>query len=95
MELKKTLLAVATSAALGALGMVVAAQPATARMVCNSDGDCWHTDDSHARYSNDVHAQYHPDDWYFHQHWDSDREHHYRDYHDGPGYYRHGAWVSE
>ena len=36
-----------------------------------------------------------PDDWYFHQHWDSDHEHHYRDYHKGRGYYKDGAWVGE
>jgi hypothetical protein len=78
-----------------AAGLALALGPASARIVCNREGDCWHSDDSHARYSNDVHAQYHPDDWYFHQHWDTDRQHHYRDYHEGRGYYRNGEWVNE
>jgi hypothetical protein len=34
-----------------------------------------------------------PDDWYFHQHWDGDRDRHYRDYHEGRGYYKGGVWV--
>lgn len=95
MKLKNTLLGVSASFAIGALALVVAVAPASARMVCNGNGDCWHSDDSHARYSADVHAQYHPDDWYFHQNWNTDKEHHYRDYHEGHGYYKGGAWVGE
>ena len=94
MKLKSKLLAVSAAATLVVVGLTALAQPAAARMVCNGSGDCWHTDDNAGRYSRDVHAQYHPDDWYFHQHWDTDHEHHYRDYHEGRGYYRDGAWVN-
>ncbi len=94
MELRQKLLAVSASAGLAVFGMALAATPAAARIVCNSSGDCWHTDDNAERYSNDVHARYHPDDWYFHQHWDGDEHRHWRDYHEGHGYYRDGAWVS-
>jgi hypothetical protein len=95
MNISKTLLAGSVSVALAVLGLAAVAQPAAARIVCNGSGDCWHTDDNAARYRDDVHAQYHPDDWYFHQHWDADKDHHYRDYHEGRGYYRDGAWVGE
>jgi hypothetical protein len=39
-----------------------------------------------------VHFAFHPDDWYFHQHWDADR--HFRDYHEGRGYYKDGVWIT-
>ena len=35
----------------------------------------------------------HPDDWYFHRHWDNDRQYHWREYHEGRGYYENGVWV--
>jgi hypothetical protein len=95
MELKKKLFAVAASAALSVVALASVSQPAAARVVCNDSGDCWHTDDNAPRYGSEVHAQYHPDDWYFHQHWDADKEHHYRDYHEGRGYYKDGVWVGE
>ncbi len=80
-------------AALMATGVIVAtAAPAAARVVCNRDGDCWHTDGP-APVVPGITFNTHPDDWYFHQHWDGDRDHHYRDYHDGHGYYRGGVWV--
>jgi len=36
----------------------------------------------------------HPDDWYFHRHWDSDRDYHWRGYHEGRGYWRNGVWIT-
>ena len=87
MKLKMVLLAGALS-----LGAVIAvAAPASAYVVCNPAGDCWHTDGNY-RYPPAVGVQIHPDDWYFHQHWDD--THHYRDYHDGRGYYKGGVWVT-
>jgi hypothetical protein len=91
MELKRKLLAVSASVALGLLGLVAVAQPASAYMACNRDGgDCWHTDSRvHAP---GVRFDYHPDDWYFHQKWDGG-DRHYRDYHEGRGYYKGGVWI--
>ena len=80
-----------TSAAiLGLVGLAATTTTASAYVACNRDGDCWHTE-------NRVHApgvtfDIHPDDWYFHQHWDANR--HFRDYHEGRGYYRGGVWVT-
>ena len=80
----------AAAALAGGLAMMASA-PASAYVACNSVGDCWHTD-SRYRAPPGVTFSFHNDDWYFHQKWD-DRNH-YRDYHDGRGYYRNGIWLS-
>ena len=78
------------TAAIGAGMSLAAAAPASAYVACNHEGDCWHTD-TRVRVPG-VTFDYHPDDWYFHQHWDADR--HFRDYHPGRGYYKGGLWVT-
>jgi hypothetical protein len=87
---KKTISTAAFALLMGTAGLVVAAAPASARVVCNPEGDCWHTDS--APRVPGVRFESHPDDWYFHQHWDDHR--HYRDYHEGRGYYRSGVWIN-
>jgi hypothetical protein len=86
---------VSSAAVIGTLAvgaLAASSVTATAYVVCNRDGDCWHTE---ARVRTPgVTFDYHPDDWYFHRHWDSDREHHWRDYHEGRGYYRGGVWIT-
>lgn len=66
------------------------AAPASAYIACNHDGDCWHTD-SRVKVPG-VTFDYHPDSWYFRQKWDANR--HFRDYHEGRGYYKNGVWVT-
>ncbi|HZZ68863.1 MAG TPA: hypothetical protein VFE18_11890 [Phenylobacterium sp.] len=87
MKTSKTAAALATAFGLATLG---AAGAASAHVVCNAEGDCWHTD-RRVDYGPDARLTYHPDDWYFHQHWDAN--HHWRDYHEGRGFYRGGVWV--
>lgn len=87
MKLKMVLLAGGLS--LGAL--LAAAAPASAYIVCNPDGDCWHTDRRVAVPG--VTFSWHPDDWYFHRHWDNDDRYHWRGYHEGRGYWRGGVWI--
>ena len=85
MAFKKLILGAAAVA-----GLALAAVPAQAYIACNGD-DCWHTE---SRYrAPGVTFAYHPDDWYFHRHWDGDR-YHWRDYHEGRGYYRNGVWIT-
>jgi hypothetical protein len=80
----------ATLMGIGAL--VAAAAPASAYVACNHEGgDCWHTDKKVR--APGVSLDYHPDDWYFHQKWEGDNTRHYRDYHEGRGYYRNGIWI--
>ncbi len=61
MALKKLLL----GAALSTGALIGFASSASAYVVCNGEGDCWHTE-SHYRYPGTGYT-YHPDDWYFHQ----------------------------
>lgn len=79
--------ALASVLALGALG--ASAPSASAYIVCNDRGECWHQD--HRYRAPGVGLQWHPDDWYFHRSWDRD---HWRDYHGGRGYYRNGVWIT-
>ena len=69
---------------------IAAAAPASAYVACNREGDCWHTE-SRVTVPG-VTFDFHPDDWYFHQHWDND--HRFRDYHEGRGYWRNGVWIT-
>lgn len=88
----KTFTTAALALLMGAAALVAASAPASARVVCNRDGDCWHTES--APRVPGIHFDVHPDDWYFHQKWDADKDHHYRDYHEGRGYYKGGVWIT-
>jgi hypothetical protein len=77
----------------GAGALMALATSASAYVVCNSYGDCWHTE-SHWR-APGVRFDYHPDDWYFHRRWDNDDRYHWRsDYHRDRGYWRNGIWIT-
>ena len=91
-SVKKALSATAIAALLATGALVATIGTASARVVCNAEGDCWHTDAAPPSVPG-ITFNAHPDDWYFHQHWDTDKDHHYRDYHEGRGYYKGGVWV--
>jgi hypothetical protein len=88
--MKALLAATAMVSAIAGAAVSLSATPASAYVVCNPAGECWHTDRRYA-YGPGVGVVYHPDDWYFHQHWDD--HHRWRDYHEGRGYYREGVWI--
>jgi hypothetical protein len=90
MALKKMLLTASTATPLGLGGLAASSVAANAYVACNRDGDCWHTE-ARVR-APGVRFDYHPDHWYFHQRWDGG-DRHYRDYHEGRGYYRGGVWI--
>ena len=92
MKFKQAFLISAAAAFLGLAALAATATTASAYIACNHEGgDCWHTD-KRVR-APGVTFDYHPDDWYFHQTWTgSDR--HYRDYHEGRGYYKNGIWIT-
>ena len=93
MTLSKTAVSAAAITMFIATGALVATSgAASARMVCNSTGDCWHTDSNYA-YPRTGYTN-HNDDWYFHQHWNGDNRTHYRDPHEGRGYYKSGIWIT-
>lgn len=91
-SLKKLISTTSVALLLGTAALVTTTGVASARMVCNADGDCWHTDDAPTVTYPGTGYVSHPDDWYFHQTWD--QNHHYRDYHEGRGYYRGGIWIT-
>ena len=89
--MKKILLSASAAALLALGGLGFSSVAANAYMACNRDGDCWHTE-SRVR-APGVRFDYHPDHWYFHQKWDGG-DRHYRDYHEGRGYYKGGVWIA-
>jgi hypothetical protein len=90
--MKKALATAATAALLGLGAFVLSAGSASAYIVCNSDGDCWH---SNTRYhAPGVRFEYHPDNWYFDRDWTNDRDHHWHEHHEGRGYWRNGIWIT-
>jgi hypothetical protein len=88
-NLKTAVSAAAITLLMGAGALVATTSAASARMVCNNDGDCWHTDTNY-NYPDRSYTR-HNDNWYFHQTWNDQR--HYRDYHEGRGYYKGGLWI--
>lgn len=89
--MRKNFAAASALTAMTIAGVVIATTaPASAYVVCNREGDCWHTE---TRYSYPgIGFSIHPDDWYFHQTWGADR--HFREYNRGRGYWRGGIWVT-
>jgi hypothetical protein len=80
-----------TLVSIGALAAFAA--PASAYIVCNRDGDCWHTETRYERPG--LRFDYHPDDWYFHERWEDRGRRHWRsDFHRDRGYYRNGIWIT-
>ena len=86
----KKALVPALAGAFSVISLLVTASAASAYIVCNREGDCWHTD--RRLHAPGVVFEYHPDDWYFHQHWDAN--HHWREMHEGRGYWRNGIWLN-
>lgn len=91
-SLKTAVSAAAIALLMGAGALVATTDVASARVVCNANGDCWHTDADYA-YPGTGYTR-HNDDWYFHQHWNDNNQRHYRDYHEGRGYYKSGIWIT-
>jgi len=74
-----------TLAAVGAMALV--ATSASAAIVCNDDGDCWHVK-GEARYKPELRLHIHPDKWKF-----AEKEHYRWREHEGHGYWRGGVWI--
>ena len=93
MKLKNLLLGAAAAAGT----LITLALPASAYVVCNREGDCWHTESRYAARPG-ISFEYHPDDWYFHRRWEGDRadRYRYRGWRDDSarGYWRNGIWVT-
>jgi hypothetical protein len=71
------------------LAVGATASGASAYIICNHEGDCWHSDRRESAPGQTF--EYHSDDWYFHQEWGT--HHRFREYHEGRGYWHNGVWV--
>jgi hypothetical protein len=89
---KKVLSTTAIAMLFGIGALVATSVTASARVVCNSEGDCWHTDKAY-KYAPEIKAVVHPDSWYFHQDWTNQKDVRYREHHDERGYYKGGVWI--
>jgi hypothetical protein len=78
----------ALAALIGAGVLAATATNASAYVVCNRAGDCWHTHDRYA-YPAGFGINIHDDKWRWRHH-DRYRWHE----HDGRGYWRNGVWVT-
>jgi len=76
------------AAAAFALGVFGVASTASAAIVCNADGACWHVKRAYT-YPAEAGIVVHPNRW----HWGA-REHFTWREHVGRGYWRNGVWVT-
>ena len=80
-------LKLAAAAALG-LGLFAAAPSASAAIVCNAQGYCWHVAHPYA-YAPSYGVVVHPNNWRW-----APNEHYVWREHPGRGYWRNGVWVT-
>ena len=78
----------AVAAIVGAGAMALSVGVASAEVVCNAEGECWHT---HRHY--DYHTEWgltvHPDEWA----WGPNDHYRWHEHH-GRGYWHNGIWIS-
>ena len=99
--LRKCLTTGAIAALVGVGALAATSTAASARTVCNSDGDCWH-ESTQYEYPTTLGARFYGDDYRTAHHelerandMDRAKDHYtWRENHDGRGYYRQGLWVA-
>ena len=86
--MKINLVTAGLAALVGLGGLSFAASTASAAIVCNAAGDCWHVKD---KYDYPPAAQLHVygDDWK----WGADQHYKWRE-HEGRGYWKGGVWIT-
>jgi len=78
---------IAIAAAALILSTFTLATSASAWIVCNRDGECWHVR-HRAAYRAEWGLVIHPDGW----RWRAHERYRWRE-HEGRGYWRHGVWI--
>lgn len=86
--MKLNLKAAAAGAVLSIGALALSTATASAYIVCNADGDCWHVHDQYT-YPNTAGVTIHGDDWT----WGA-RDHYRWHEHDGRGYWHSGVWIN-
>jgi predicted porin len=77
---------ISSLAVVAASALALSATTASAAIVCNDDGECWHVK-HHVNYKPEFKLHVHPDNWK----WKG--EHYKWREHGGHGYWRSGVWV--
>ena len=83
----KTIIRLAMAALLGAAAVAATASSASAYIVCNREGECWHVR-GHYVYRPEYGLVVHPDGWAW-----GVNEHYVWHEHHGRGYWRNGIWI--
>jgi predicted porin len=71
-----------------ASALAIAAGSASAAIVCNNEGDCWHVKGKADFYKSEHGVHVHPDNWKWAQ-----NEHFKWHEHKGHGYWKSGIWI--
>jgi len=69
------------------IAFALTATAASAEIVCNGEGECWHARE-HVEYKPEFGVRVHPDDWK----WKESEHYKWRE-HEGRGYRRNGIWI--
>jgi hypothetical protein len=75
------------AALVAAAVLVLATGGASADIVCNDEGECWHVKERH-EYKPELKLHVYPDDWKW-----GEKEHYKWREHEGHGYWRGGVWI--
>lgn len=88
--MKKLMMQGAVALAMGAAALAATATSASAYIVCNRVGDCWHVSERY-HYRPSFGVVIHDDNWRWRDR--DDRRYRWRE-HEGRGYWRNGIWLS-
>ncbi|HEY5337354.1 MAG TPA: hypothetical protein VIJ85_04055 [Rhizomicrobium sp.] len=87
-KLNKLMVQGAFAALVGAGALAAASTSASAAVVCNGEGECWHTHDAY-NYPTSYGVVVHPDNWRW-----GHRDHYRWHEHNGRGYWHNGGWIT-
>lgn len=77
----------AAALAIGVVSLAASTVGASAAIVCNNEGECWHVKNRYA-YKPEFGVVVHPNGW----RWGTNEKYVYRE-HAGRGYWRNGVWI--
>jgi hypothetical protein len=88
--MKRLIMQGVVAAGIGIAALAGTASTASAYIVCNRAGDCWHTNERY-EYRPRFGVVIHDDNWRWRDR--DSRRYHWRE-HEGRGYWRNGIWLS-
>ena len=91
-KFRKSVMQIGFASVMGLGAVLASATSALADTVCNRFGDCWHVD-HREHYPRSLGVHFYSDAWHDRHDWDRERRRHWRENHDGRGFWRRGVWV--